>query len=329
MRPTRLRRNADKLFYVAILAAGKSKRMNSKKSKVLHKLCGKPLLFYPLKIAMSLKPQKIFVVVGGPNSEEVRKVFSDFPVDFVEQSEPLGTGDAVMKMEEFFRDKEADLMVIPGDAPLLIEETVKDLLSFHKERGAIATVLTAEHPNPTGYGRIVRSVGDRILMIVEEVDAFPEEKEIKEINAGVYVFDTPSLFEWLPDIRADNRQGEYYLTDVIEILQRRVGNVYAHKISDWHQVIGVNTRRDLAFAEKILEDRIKSYWIDNGVTFVRPDSVYIEFEVEIGKDTVIYPFVSLMGKTRIGEECEIGPNIVLKDVEIPDRTIVRGGNHGS
>jgi bifunctional UDP-N-acetylglucosamine pyrophosphorylase/glucosamine-1-phosphate N-acetyltransferase len=328
MRPTRFRRNAEKPFYVAILAAGKSKRMNSKKSKVLHKLCGKPLLFYPLRIAMGLNPEKIFVIVGGSNSEEVRSTFSEYPVEFVEQPEPLGTGDAVMRMEEFFKDKEADLMVIPGDAPLLMEETALDLLSFHKERGAIATVLTAEHPNPTGYGRIVRSVGDRILMIVEEADAFPEEKEIKEINAGVYVFDTPSLYEWLPDVRADNRQGEYYLTDVIEILQRRVGSVYAHKIEDWHQVIGVNTRQDLALAERILEERLKSYWMNNGVTFVKPDSVYLEFEVEIGKDTVIYPFVSLMGKTKIGEECEIGPNLVLKDVEIPSGTVLKGECHG-
>lgn len=325
MRPTRLRRSEKRPFYVAVLAAGKSKRMNSKKSKVLHKLCGKPILFYPLNVALNLEPDAIFLVIGGPHAEEVRKAASHIEgISFVLQNEPLGTGDAVMRIESHLKDKDADIMVLPGDAPLLSTETARELAEFHRDRGAIATVLTAEHPKPRGYGRIVRSIGDRILMIVEEADAFPEEKEIKEVNSGVYIFDALSLYEWLPDVRPDNKQGEYYLTDVIEILQRRVGGVYAHKIEDWREIIGVNTRYDLAMAEAILEERIKRKFMDNGVTFLRPETVYIEYDVEIGKDTVIYPFVSLLGKTRIGEECEIGPNVVLEDADIPSGSIIRG-----
>ncbi len=305
-----------KPLYAAILAAGKSKRMNSKKSKVLHNLAGKPLLYYPLKVAKSLDVEDVFVIIGGPHADDVRNAFKDEGVTFVEQPEPKGTGDAVMKLAPFFRDKEADLLVMPGDAPLLREGTAKELVNFHKGKEAIATVLTTDHPEPSGYGRIVRSGGDRILMIVEEADAFPEEKKIKEINSGIYVFDAKKLFKWLPEIRPDNKQGEYYLTDVIAILQRREGGVYAYKIPDWTEVLGVNDRMQLSKAQEIMQERIIKSWMERGVSFVNPKLVYIEVDVQLGKDCIIYPFVSLLGKTVVNDGVEVGPNVVLKDAKV-------------
>ncbi len=314
-------RETNKKLYVAVLAAGQSKRMNSKISKVLHLLAGRPLLSYCIDIARSLNPDEIFVVVGGPHKDAVVERFKDAGVTFVEQKEPLGTGDAVMTVRDHV-DPNSNLFVMPGDAPLLKEETAKALVDFHVGRGAIATVLTTEHPDPHGYGRIIRSVGDRIMMIVEEADAFPEEKEIKEINSGFYVFESEWLFKWLSEIRPDNRQKEYYLTDVIEILQRRIGGVYAYKIDDWKETIGVNTRKDLAMAEEIMQERIINFWTEGGVTFVRPQLVYVEYDVEIGQDTVIYPFVSLLGHTRIGHDATIGPCVILKDAEVQPGGVV-------
>ncbi len=314
-------REENKKLYVAILAAGQSKRMNSKISKVLHLLAGRPLLSYGIDIAQSLNPDEIFVVVGGPHKNSVIERFKDAGVTFVEQAEPRGTGDAVMTVKDYV-DPNSDLFVIPGDAPLLKKETARSLVDFHRGRGAIATVLTTEHPEPHGYGRIIRSVGDRIMMIVEEADAFPEEKAIKEINSGFYVFESEWLFKWLAEIRPDNRQKEYYLTDVIEILQRRIGGVYAYKIEDWRETIGVNTRKDLASAERIMQERIINCWTKKGVTFVRPEQVYVEYDVEIQEDTLIYPFVALLGKTRIGHDAVIGPGVILKDEEIKPGEVI-------
>lgn len=304
-------------LYVVILAAGKSKRINSRKSKLLLPLCGKPLLAYPTEAALSLSPDKVILVVGGPHKDCIIKNFSQYNVEFVEQPEPLGTGDAVRKTEKVIPHN-ASLVVMPGDAPLIKKETLKKLVDFHREKNAVATVLTVEHPNPAGYGRIVRSKGDRILMIVEEKDAFPEEKAIKEINSGIYVFESGKLFEALRDIRPDNRQKEYYLTDVIEILQRREKRVYAFKIDNYKEITGVNTREQFSEAAIYMQEEIKRYWLNQGVTFIDPRLVYIESDVEIGKDAVIYPFVSLLGKTKIGSEAVVGPNRILKDVEVKD-----------
>ncbi len=304
-------------LYVVILAAGRSKRINSKKSKLLLPLCGKELLAYPTEAALSLKPEKVILVVGGPHKDCIMKNFSRYNPVFVEQPEPLGTGDAVRKAEGHIPN-DADVLVMPGDAPLIKAATLKSLVEFHREKKAVATVLTVDHPNPTGYGRIVRSKGDRILMIVEEKDAFPEERAIKEINSGIYVFEAGKLFEALRDIRPDNRQKEYYLTDVIEILQRREKRVYAFKIDNYREITGVNTREQFSEAVIYMQEEIKKYWLSQGVTFIDPRLVYIESDVEIGKDAVIYPFVSLLGKTKVGQDAVIGPNRILKDMEVPD-----------
>lgn len=304
-------------LYVAILAAGKAKRMNSFKSKVLHEVAGKPLLYFPLKVARSLGPKKVFVVIGGPYMDQIKEFLRGEDVEIVIQEEPKGTGDAVKRVKPYIDNFDSDIFVIPGDAPLLTEMTAKELMGFHRSRGAYATVLTAEVPDPTGYGRIIRSVGDRVLMIVEEADAFPEEKAIKEVNSGMYFFYTSVLFQYIDEIRPDNKQGEYYLTDIIEILQRRMGNVFAYKIDDWEEILGVNTREHLGLVNRIMLRRIVKNMLESGVSIIDPDKVYIEAEVKIGKDVIIYPFVSLLGKTEIGDNAVIGPGVVLKDVVIP------------
>lgn len=302
-------------LYIVILAAGRSKRINSKKSKLLLPLCGKELLAYPTEAALSLKPDKIILVVGGPHKDCIMERFSRYNPLFVEQPEPRGTGDAVLKTEGHI-PKGVDVLIMPGDVPLIKETTLKSLIEFHRKSNAVATLLTVEHPNPTGYGRIVRSKEGRVLMVVEEKDAFPEEKSIKEVNSGIYVFESGKLFDALRNVRPDNRQGEYYFTDVIEILQRREKRVQTFRIDNYREVSGVNTREQFSEAVIYMQEEIKKYWISKGVTFIDPRLVYIESDVEIGRDAVIYPFVSLLGKTKIGEDAVIGPNRVLKDVEV-------------
>jgi len=305
-----------------ILAGGKSKRMKSKKSKVLHKLCGKPIISYPIKACKSLIPDELYIVIGQ-NSEDIKNVINDSNIVFVYQSEPLGTGHAVMQVIPYLKNKDMDVLVMPADAPLIRIETIKELYNFHKENDALVSILTTEMPDPTGYGRIIRSSGNRVLMIVEEADAFPEEKQIKEINSGIYIFESNILIEALNEIKPDNKQGEYYLTDVIAIIQRKYGGVYAYKINDWKEIIGINTREQLAQAHSILQERIIKRHLENGVSILFPNLVYIEEDVIIESDVVIYPFVSILGNSYISENCEIGPNVILENYKTKKGEIIR------
>jgi len=305
-----------------ILAGGKSKRMKSKKSKVLHKLCGKPIISYPIKACKSLIPDELYIVIGQ-NSEDIKNVINDNDVVFVYQSEPLGTGHAVMQVIPYLKNKDMDVLIMPADAPLIRIETIRELYNFHKENDALVSILTTEMPDPTGYGRIIRSSGNRVLMIVEEADAFPEEKQIKEINSGIYIFESNILIEALNEIKPDNKQGEYYLTDVIAIIQRKYGGVYAYKINDWKEIIGINTREQLAQAHSILQERIIKRHLENGVSILFPNLVYIEEDVIIESDVVIYPFVSILGNSYISENCEIGPNVILENYKTKKGEIIR------
>jgi bifunctional UDP-N-acetylglucosamine pyrophosphorylase/glucosamine-1-phosphate N-acetyltransferase len=305
-----------------ILAGGKSKRMKSKKSKVLHKLCGKPIISYPIKACKSLIPDELYIVIGQ-NSEDIKNVINDSNIVFVYQNEPLGTGHAVMQVIPYLKNKDMDVLIMPADAPLIRIETIKELYNFHKENDALVSILTTEMPDPTGYGRIIRSSGNRVLMIVEEADAFPEEKQIKEINSGIYIFESNILIEALNEIKPDNKQGEYYLTDVIAIIQRKYGGVYAYKINDWKEIIGINTREQLAQAHSILQERIIKRHLENGVSILFPNLVYIEEDVIIESDVVIYPFVSILGNSYISENCEIGPNVILENYKTKKGEIIR------
>jgi bifunctional UDP-N-acetylglucosamine pyrophosphorylase/glucosamine-1-phosphate N-acetyltransferase len=296
--------------------------MKSKKSKVLHKLCGKPIISYPIKACKSLIPDELYIVIGQ-NSEDIKNVINDSNIVFVYQSEPLGTGHAVMQVIPYLKNKDMDVLIMPADAPLIRIETIKELYNFHKENDALVSILTTEMPDPTGYGRIIRSSGNRVLMIVEEADAFPEEKQIKEINSGIYIFESNILIEALNEIKPDNKQGEYYLTDVIAIIQRKYGGVYAYKINDWKEIIGINTREQLSQAHSILQERIIKRHLENGVSILFPNLVYIEEDVIIENDVVIYPFVSILGNSYISENCEIGPNVILENYKTKKGEIIR------
>lgn len=294
-----------------ILAAGKSTRMKSRKSKVLHNLMGKPMIFYPVHVARAVTTGHILIVVNSEHEDDIRRAINGDDLMYFTQHDPKGTGHAVLQTEEYFKNKDVDVLVIPGDAPLLRPETIKALYRFHKSKKANITVLTADLPDPTGYGRIVREEKDLVAKIIEEKDATETERKIKEVNSGVYFFKSKHLFKALKEIKPENQQSEYYLTDVLEITQHRAGGVYAFKVDDYKEIIGVNTRQQLAEAIRVMQERINNYWMDHGVTIIDPDSTYIEWEVELAQDVVVYPFSALLGKTKVGFGAIIGPNVTL------------------
>ncbi|MCK4575113.1 NTP transferase domain-containing protein [candidate division WOR-3 bacterium] len=323
-----------KKFVCVILAAGKGKRMKSRLAKVLHPVCGKPMLFYMLELSKKLKIAKTIVVVGT-QKEKVIEEFGRWDVSFVNQDRLLGTGDAVLRTKSALIDIKADVIVLVADTPLLKEITIKKMMRMHSENNSDITLLTTLIENPTGYGRIIRD-GDRIVGIVEEKDATRREKTIKEINAGVYIFNKEKLFHYLRKIQPDNIQKEYYLTDVIRLIQKENGVINTLKIDDWREVIGINDRNILSRVSKVIEERLMEGLMKNGVTIVSPESTVINYGVKIGKDTIIHPFVSITGETVIGASCRIyshssihksiiGNNVVIKENCLVSSANIAGG----
>jgi len=305
-----------------ILAGGKSKRFNSEKSKVLHELCGRPLLSYSIENLKKLKLKKIYIVVGGKSKEEIIQRFKK-EAYIIDQKVPLGTGDAVKKALEEIKERD-DLLILPGDAPLLRHETLKKFIDFYNKNKPDALILTALFENPEGYGRIIKK-NSRILKIVEEIDADDREKNIKEVNTGVYIFKRESIEKVINKITPSNKKGEYYLTDCIHLLNHENKKILAFLAEDPDECIGINKREDFIKAFKIMKERIIKKITQNGVTIFSPENVYIDYDVEIGKDTIIYPFVVLKGKTKIGKNCEIGPFIYIEDKIIKDGKKLFGG----
>ncbi|WP_022853940.1 bifunctional UDP-N-acetylglucosamine diphosphorylase/glucosamine-1-phosphate N-acetyltransferase GlmU [Thermodesulfatator atlanticus] len=300
---------------VVILAAGKGTRMKSPLPKVLHILGGEPLILHVLDTVLALNPQHVLVVVGF-KKERVLEVIKPYAVKHVEQREQLGTGHAVLLAEESLKDFNGDVLVLCGDTPLLRVDTLKELCSFHREKQAVATILTAELENPFGYGRIIRDSSGLVSEIVEEKDADPTQKRIKEINSGTYVFRAKFLFDALKEIRPDNVQREYYLTDVIKIARQKALPVAALKAKSNEEILGINSQFELALAEKIFQRRLRERFMAAGVTFVSPEHVYLEKKVQIAPGVVIFPFVSLRGATEIGQEAVIESHCDLKDVKV-------------
>ncbi|MCQ4925212.1 bifunctional UDP-N-acetylglucosamine diphosphorylase/glucosamine-1-phosphate N-acetyltransferase GlmU [Tissierella carlieri] len=312
-----------------ILAAGEGTRMKSKLSKVLHKVCGKPILEYVIKASRGAGTEKNVVVVGH-GGDMVKEYFKDDPIVFKDQpigeDVPYGTGFALMQAVDHIEDN-STVIILYGDTPLITELTINKLINYHKENEFQATVLTAILDNPTGYGRIIREDAGDILKIVEEKDALDEEKKVKEINSGIYCFNGKLLKDALSKIDNNNAQNEYYATDVIGILKKEGYRVGAYVIEDSIEIHGVNSRVQLAFTEEIMRKRINEYHMVNGVTIINPENTYIEDGVQIGRDTVIYPGVSLEGNTEIGEDCIIRNNsriinsIIHNEVSIESSTI--------
>lgn len=298
-----------------ILAAGEGTRMKSKKSKVLHEVCNKPILDYVVKASRGANVSKNIIVVGR-NREELMEKYDGEDLIFKEQKigpeYPYGTGYALMQTIDEIED-EANVLILYGDTPLIKEETIRELLEFHGERKLDGTVLTALVDEPFGYGRIVRDLDGSLLKIVEEKDSSLEEKAIKEINSGIYVFNGRLLKYALGKIDNKNAQNEYYATDVIKVLKDEACKLGAFILEDQEEILGVNSREQLAFCEKVMRERINSSHMANGVTIIDPSNTYIDDSVIIGRDTIIYPGVTLLGETKIGEDTIIKGDTLIID----------------
>ena len=302
---------------VVTLAAGEGKRMRSSQPKVLHRLCGRPLIAYALRAARSLSDDIVLVV--GPDADAVREVTGP-GVKVVEQTERLGTGHAVLQAKSACA--KARIVVLPADMPLLSAETLGGLLHHHEITGAAATVLTAVVERPQGYGRVLRQ-GGKVKGIVEERDATDDEKKIAEINTSVYCFDARRLWAALAEVRSDNDQGEYYLTDVIAILARGGGRIEALPVSDPSEALGVNDRRQLAAVAAIQRRRILDRLMEDGVTILDPGTTYVEDTVTIAPDTVVYPNVLIEGATTIGGGSVIGAGCQISGSRLDDRVTLK------
>ncbi len=303
-----------------VLAAGKGKRMKTSIPKVLHELCGKPILSYLVETLKELEGSVGIVV--GYRGEMIARLFGG-DVEIIWQREQKGTGDAVRVAYDFWKDGDL-LVVLPGDVPLVSSKTLRDLISHHGREGNAITFLSVVLDDPSGYGRVIRKEGGSVLKIVEDTDVSDEEKEVKEVNAGVYAFSVSFLLKFIAELGDENAQGEYYITDLIEIAVQEGFKVDALPVSDPLEVMGINDRKALAFLEKeLIRRKIDKLMLEDGVTIKDPGSTYIHPDVNIGKDTVIYPMTFIEGKTSIGERCRIGPNVRIIDSDIEDDVLVR------
>lgn len=302
--------NAEENVITIVMAAGKGTRMKSKKSKVVQKIYGKELVKRVVELAKKIGTDEVIAVVGHQR-EQVMEVLGD-NVQYAFQEELLGTGHAVMQAEEFLKGKSGKVVVLNGDVPIIRPETLKNFIEKSVTNKEYATVLTAEYENPTGYGRIIRDVGGNIKEIVEEKDANLLQKEIKEINAGIYCFDIKELLLALKKIKTNNAQGEYYLTDVIKIMNEKGLRTGALIVEDNTEILGVNDRAQLELLTRVLKARINTEHMKNGVTIEDSNTTYIYDDVKIGMDTVIHPNTTICSGVVIGENCEIGPNAYIR-----------------
>lgn len=307
-------------FKSIILAAGKGTRMKSKYPKVVHKVCGKEMVNHVIDTSKEAGVEDVIVVLGH-GADSVEKVLHD-GVSTVMQTEQLGTAHAVRMAEEYINDDDT-IVVLCGDTPLIKEDTLKKLFDFHVKNECHTTVLTTVVDDPTGYGRIIRDENGDLLKIVEQKDATDEEKAVCEINSGIYCFNGKSLKESLALINNDNAQGEYYLPDTIKIMNEKGLKVGAFAGSTIEELMGVNSRVQLSQAEAAMRKRINEKHMDNGVTIIDPSNTYIESDVEIGSDTIVYPGAMLIGNTVIGEECIIGMNCSITNSIVGDRTEIK------
>ena len=320
-------RQTDQSLVVLILAAGLGTRMKSARAKVLHELGGLPLITYVCRTAQALNPEKIYVVVGHQANEVERAVQTEVgdTAAFVTQIEQRGTGDAVMAAQSQLENSDSLVLVLSGDVPLIRAATLANFVEQHRTSESVCSILSVRLENPTGYGRIVREENERFLRIVEQKDASAEDQQVKEINSGIYCFHARKLFAALKRVEPSNKQREYYLTDVPQILLSDGEKVSVYLHGDAREVSGINTRAELAEFENLMRrGTIRKLMVETGVTFIDPSHTYVSAEAEVGRDCIIYPGVSIEGKSVIGEGCELrsgaritnsrlGNNVIVKD----------------
>jgi len=306
---------------VLILAAGKGTRMKSAKAKVLHQVGGASLIQHVLRASLPVSSEVLVVV--GHQADKVKKLLGEVPC--VEQTQQLGTGHAVLSAAEDLRGFSGDLLVLPGDVPLIRRETLLDFVRFHRDGNYTASVLTADIAEPFGYGRIVRRNDTEVDCIVEHRDASPDVLKIPEINSSIYVFQVPALFEALAMVKNQNSQSEYYLTDVIGILTNQDRSVGAYKTSNPVEILGINTRQELAAIDHFLRQQKCESLMAEGVTIVDPESTFIDVDVQIAPDTVIYPSVQIEGNTVIASDVTIRSFTRITNCRIGARSKVLEG----
>jgi len=309
-----------------ILAAGKGTRMKSVKAKVTFTLAEKPLIQRVVDTALKINCDSLGIIVGYRKEDVVDCINPDKKIHFLEQTEQLGTGHAVKMADELFGNYEGDVFILCGDVPLLSVETLNRLLTVHRDEQAAGTVLTVVLPDAGSYGRIVRDSKGNVLRIVEYKDANEDERRIREINSGIYCFDSKSLFSALKQVTNNNKQQEYYLTDVLEILNKEGKKVSAVVTDDMAEVSGINSQQQLAELETEHYDRIKNYWLNNGVSIENPTTVLIGDDVLIGNDVQIASNCVLKGKSKIGSFCSIGLNSYLNSSNLEDSVVLEGYN---
>jgi bifunctional UDP-N-acetylglucosamine pyrophosphorylase/glucosamine-1-phosphate N-acetyltransferase len=301
-----------------ILAAGLGTRMKSRKAKVLHRAGGKALIEHVVETAIELtQPERIFVVVGH-QAEEVRRAVTTTGIRFIEQKEQKGTGHAVMIGRDVLAGLDGYVVVLYGDCPLLRAETLKRLIEQETSGSAAGVILTAQMDDPTGYGRVIRDPHGRVKAVVEQKAGTPEQLAIREANMGIYCYRADLFWKHVDDIRPDNPAREYYLTDMVEILNRAGHYVEAMQIEDAREALGINNRLELADVDRLFRDRKVRELMIAGVTIEKPETVTIDAGVQIGPDTVVEPFVQILGNSRVGENCHVGACSIIQNSEIAD-----------
>ena len=309
-------------FFALILAAGKGTRFKSEIIKVLHPMLGKSMLRLVLDCVFKLRPEKVYVVVGS-QKEDVMKEAPSGKVEFLTQKRQLGTAHAVQAAKNALnKGREKDVLIINSDLPLMKPETLRPLLALHRKEGNSLTFLSAELEDPSGFGRIVHS-GDKIR-VIEERDATAPQRRIKEVNAGVYVFKIKDLLEALPKVSNKNKKGEYYLTDVTEILSQEGKKIGVHKTRNTEDLVGVNSRYELAKAIGELRERKIKALTEKGVTVYDPRTTWIDLDVKIGPETIVYSSVIIEGNSVIGSECRLYPFVHIVDSRVGNRVKILG-----
>ena len=290
-----------------ILAAGKGTRLTSERPKVMHEVCGRPMLSHVIDACRAAGVQQCVVVVGYEKAQITDALSSEDDLVFVEQAEQLGTGHAVMVCHEALAGKCDHVLVLCGDGPLIRPKTIRQLIDQHIANKAAATLATAEIDDPAGYGRIVRDGDGNLRGIVEHKDCSPDQRAIREVNPSYYCFRVEDLLESLTKIENDNAKGEYYVTDTLSVLVEAGRTVTAMTAVPPEDIFSINSRADLAMVNRVLRDRINGEMMESGVTIVDPQTTWIDARAQIGPDTVVHPFTCISGKVLIGRACTIGP----------------------